>query len=79
VPARLTAIDLVALILAVGLVVAFVALCAGGVYNTISAEQRGVSENLTQVLSGLSGGLIGILGGLVGYRIGNGTRKDPQP
>ena len=77
-PRDLPTLDLVAVILAAGVALSLLGMISGVIYvASLNPERRTLSENLTQVLTGLTGGVIGILGGLVGYRIGNG-RPHPQ-
>ena len=61
--------DVVALVLAVGLVVALNLIVVAVLYDAIhNPAQAGISENATQILTGWGGGVIGILGAVFGYR-----------
>ena len=63
--------DWVGVIIAGGLVLAFNIFCFAVLYDAIASKGPGLSDNATQVLTGLGGGMIGILGGIVGYRVGS--------
>jgi hypothetical protein len=58
----------VALVLAVGLVVAVNTFTAAMLYDALFSAGPGLSENATQILSGAFGGIIGVLGSFIGYR-----------
>jgi len=74
-----TTTDLVAIILATGMVVAMnlfiVAAIIEANANPITLP-IGLSDNATQVLTGWGGGMIGVIGALVGIRVG---RHIPPP
>ena len=60
--------EAVAVVLAVGLVVAINALSVAILWEAITDPANvGISENSTQILTGAFGGIIGILGSYVGY------------
>jgi hypothetical protein len=76
---NLATTDLVAIILATGMVVAlnaFIVAAAVEAYANAVTLPIGLSDNATQVLTGWGGGLIGVIGALVGMRIG---RTHPGP
>jgi hypothetical protein len=69
--------DLVAVILATGMVVAlnvFIVSAAIEAYANAITLPVGLSDNATQVLTGWGGGLIGVIGALVGMRVGRAQR-----
>ena len=71
--------DLVALVLAVGLVTAVNAVTLGVLYDAIRSAGPGLSENATQVLTGAFGGIVGVLGAYLGFKAGlqaNGLDDD---
>lgn len=71
------AADLVAIILAAGLSLALLLMTAATIYAiAVTHAERGLGENGTQVLTGLTGGIIGVLGAYVGYRFGAKRRDD---
>jgi len=75
----MTTTDLVAIILAAGMVVAlnvFIVAAAVEAYANAVTLPIGLSDNATQVLTGWGGGLIGVIGALVGVRVG---RTHPEP
>jgi hypothetical protein len=61
---------IIALVIAVGLATAFNLITFAVLYDAIRSQGPGLSDNATQVLTGLGGGMIGILGSIVGYRAG---------
>ena len=69
----------VAIILALGIVVAFNVITFAVLWDAIRAQGPGLSDNATQVLTGLGGGMVGILGGLVGYRFGASDQTRVAP
>jgi hypothetical protein len=76
---KMTTTDLVAIILAGGMVLALnVFIIAATIEANANAITLpiGLSDNATQVLTGWGGGIIGIIGALVGVRVG---RKNPDP
>lgn len=60
--------DLVAVILAAGLVVAMVILVAGITYQAVFTSQE-LSDNAALVLTAVGGGIIGVLGTYLGSRM----------
>jgi hypothetical protein len=76
---KMTTTDLVAIILAGGMVLALnVFIVAATIEANANAITLpiGLSDNATQVLTGWGGGIIGIIGALVGVRVG---RRSPDP
>jgi predicted PurR-regulated permease PerM len=69
----------VAIILALGLVVAVDLITAAVLYDAIFSNDAGLSENATQVLIAAFGGIIGVLGGYIGYQAGKRSGDDPEP
>jgi hypothetical protein len=68
--------DWVAMILAVGISSAFLLLVFAAVWEALFSEQKGLSENYTQIMIATFGGLIGILGSYIGFQAGaNQQRK----
>lgn len=65
--------DWVAMVLALGLVLAMNTFTAAVLYDAIHGDAPGLSENATQVLTGWGGGIIGILGAVFGARLGSTT------
>jgi hypothetical protein len=72
------ATDWVAIILAVGLILALNLITAGVLYDAIFSAGPGLSENATQILTLAFGGIVGILGSYVGYRVGKGHETPPD-
>jgi hypothetical protein len=75
----MTTTDLVAIILAAGMVVALNLFILGAMieaYANPITLPVGLSDNATQVLTGWGGGIVGIIGALVGVRVG---RTHPEP
>lgn len=72
-----------AIVLAVGLVIAVNAITFAVLYDAIFSEGPGLSENATQILTGTFGGIIGVLGSYIGYRAGasssNGSTAPNPP
>ena len=71
--------DLVAVILASGMVLAlnlFIFAAILEAYANPITLPVGLGDNATQVLTGWGGGIIGVIGALVGVRVG---RKTPEP
>lgn len=64
--------DLVAIILAFGIIVALNFLAFGALYSTFvgTATDLGLSENATQILTTVFSGIIGVLGSYIGYKTG---------
>jgi len=75
----MTTTDLVAIILAAGMVLALNLFILAAVLeawaNPITLPV-GLSDNATQVLTGWGGGIVGVIGALVGVRVG---RTHPPP
>lgn len=72
--------DLVAVILALGLVASLFAIVVAVLYDAIASQGPGLSENATQILTGAFGGIIGLLGGYLGYKAGRAASgKDDGP
>lgn len=67
--AGLSGFDLVAVVLAVGLVAAVAFITIGVLYDAIASEGPGLSDNATQVLTASFGGIIGVLGSYIGFRV----------
>ena len=66
-----TGVDRVALVLAIGISVALLSLCALAFYGATIGGTPGASLiAITQVLTGWGGGSLGVLGAYVGYRAG---------
>ena len=66
----------VAIVLAIGLVLALNAITFAVLYIAVfhqSDVPGGLSENATQVLTGWGGGIIGVLGAYVGYKAGTSS------
>lgn len=76
---RLNTTDLVAIILAAGMVLALNLFIVSAIFeanaNPITLPV-GLSDNATQVLTGWGGGIVGVIGALVGVRVG---RRHPEP
>lgn len=64
------ATDIVGLILAVGICTALNVITAAVMWDALTSDSAGISENATQILTGWGGGIIGVIGALVGYRLG---------
>jgi hypothetical protein len=64
--------DLVAVILAFGIVLALNFLTFGALYSAVrgSGVENGLSENATQILTTVFSGIIGVLGSYIGYKTG---------
>jgi amino acid transporter len=67
--------ELVAIILAIGLVTSFVTLSLAVLWVSVTKEPSRLSENATQILSAVFGGMIGILGSYLGYRSISSSHK----
>lgn len=67
--------DMVAVILALGTVLALNVIVMAVLWDAIRSNGPGLSENATQVLTGAFGGIIGILGSYLGYRAGRSDRE----
>lgn len=80
---KMTTTDLVAVILAFGMVLAlnlFIVAAAIEAYANAITLPIGLSDNATQVMTGWGGGIIGVIGALVGVRVGRRTRPgNKQP
>jgi hypothetical protein len=75
-PTRAAGQAVVAVVLAVGLVVAVNVITVGILYDAIrNPTQAGISENATQILTGAFGGIVGVLGGFVGFAAGSHVAK----
>jgi cyanate permease len=68
-------VDVVAAILAVALTLAVVLIMAAVLIQSIDHESI-LGENITQVLTAISGGLIGVLGSYVGARVQQHNDQD---
>jgi len=66
---------LIALVLAIGLVVALNIVTIAVLYDALFSDAPGLSENATQILTGWGGGIVGILGAVFGYRSGEQERR----
>lgn len=79
---RLTSVDIVAAVLAVGLsltiVLIIVATMVQIVANHPGAPQIQLSENATQILIAAIGGVVGVLGGYVGHRLHEHSTHDER-
>lgn len=71
--------DWVALILAVGLVTAMNTFTLAVLWDAVTSQESGLSENATQVLTGWGGGIIGILGAVFGARLAGPSGTPPEP
>lgn len=60
--------DLVAVILAIGVSTSVILFVTASAINSIRSNGTGLSENDTQVLSGVLAGMVGVLGGYLGGR-----------
>lgn len=60
--------DVVAIILAVGVTSSVILFVLASAVNSIRSQGQGLSENDTQVLSGVLAGMVGVLGGYLGGR-----------
>jgi hypothetical protein len=69
--------EVVAVILAGGLVFAINVVTLAVLWGAISSDGPGLSDNATQVLVTAFGGIIGLLGAFVGYRVGQATAPPP--
>ena len=65
---------LVAIILAVGMVVAINLFTFAAVYSAVATNDQ-LSENATQILTGWGGGVIGVIGAIVGYTAGHNAAE----
>jgi hypothetical protein len=72
------AYDLVALVIALGLVTAVNLMTFAVLWDAVRSDTPGLSENATQILTGTFGGMIGILGAGVGYRQTQNGKDDPD-
>lgn len=79
-------VGLVAVVLAVGLVLSLNIIVVAVLYDAITSNESGLSENATQILTGWGGGIIGVLGGYVGHELArrnaddtSATVEDEQP
>lgn len=66
---RPSGFDVVAIILAIGLVSAVCLITIGVLVDAIASEGPGLSDNATQILTATLGGIIGVLGSYVGFRV----------
>lgn len=74
--------DLVAIILAAGMVVALNLFIVGAILESYANPITlpvGLSDNATQVLTGWGGGIVGVIGALVGIRVARKRSDDEQP
>lgn len=71
--------DWVALILAVGLVTAMNTFTFAVLWDAVTSQESGLSENATQVLTGWGGGIIGILGAVFGARLAGPSTAPNEP
>lgn len=78
---KLTGVDIVAIILAVGVALVICLIIIGTIVqilnNSPGAPDIQLSENATQILIAGIGGMIGVLGGYIGYRM-HGNTLPPQ-
>jgi hypothetical protein len=68
--AGVSAKDWVAVILAVGMVAGLLVITVGALIDAQNADQPGLSENATQLLTAAFGGVIGVLGSYLGFKAG---------
>ena len=66
---KVSGFDIVAIIMAAGLVLAVCFITIGVLADAIISEGPGLSDNATQVLTATLGGIIGVLGSYVGFRV----------
>jgi membrane associated rhomboid family serine protease len=74
-PSPMGSRDFVAIILAIGLAASIVLFTAAALWDGVNSD-AGLSENATQVLTGVFGGVVGVLGSYLGYRSGRRERDD---
>jgi hypothetical protein len=74
----LRARDVVAIVLSIGLATALNIIVIAVLYDAITSQGPGLSENATQILTGWGGGIIGVVGSYLGFRVGeqSGRRQD---
>ena len=68
--------DWVAVILALGIVVALVLITGAVFYDAVRSDTPGLSENATQILTTAFGGIVGVLGGYIGGRAVERAHRD---
>jgi shikimate kinase len=68
--------ELVALTLAIGLAAAVTLLTAGVLYDAITGDGPGLTDNATQLLETAFAGIIGIVGAYLGFRAGQDSHPD---
>ena len=66
--------DVVAAILAGGLVVAVDLITFAVLWDAIASQGPGLSDNATQILTTAFGGILGVLGAYLGFRAGRDSR-----
>lgn len=75
--------DAVAVILAIGVATAINIITLAALYDAVTSDEAGLSENATQILTGAFGGVLGVLAAYLGYRAGaasvNGAATPPTP
>lgn len=79
---RLSTSDLVAVILAGGMVAAlniFIIVAGLEAFANPITLPVGLSDNATQVLTGWGGGIVGVIGALVGVGVGRRHPHPPEP
>jgi hypothetical protein len=70
----------VAMVLAFGVCVALNLFVVAVLYDAlINGTDAGLSENATQVLSGVFGGAFGVIGAVVGYQVGKSQPPSLPP
>jgi hypothetical protein len=60
--------ELTPIILSIGLVFAINVVAFGVLWDALTSQESGLSENATQILTTAFGGIIGVLGSALGYR-----------
>jgi len=74
--ARADGRDWVAVVLAVGIVVAFNSITVAILWDALHGEDPGISDNAVQILLTTFGGIIGVLGGYIGGRAVERAHRD---
>jgi hypothetical protein len=67
-----TGVDLVALVLALGLVITMILVVTGTTFNRATNDKLSpLGDNTTQIFIAGIGGMVALLGTYIGYRVGN--------